>query len=265
MLPREKSRGGGRIWLFFICLMLLSCFYFDASAAERQIPFRASNIIDHAVKNDRGEELGEVDDLIMSRSGKIKKVVLSVGGFLGIGDRLVAVQFRSLRINEKGDIIYNVTKEQLERHPIFDYQKEGLSEYFYSPEPPYGTLGLRPPRGGILPPYGRPYAPFPRGRYRGEFGPWEWEYFPERLRMDAILNREVLNDTGEVVGEVDDLMINREGKVEQIILRVGGFLGIEEKLVAMPFTPLKITDMGIVYHVTKQELKDQPAFSYEKK
>jgi sporulation protein YlmC with PRC-barrel domain len=177
----------------------------------------------------------------------------------------VAVQFRSLRIDEKGEIIYSVTKEQLEKHPIFDYRKEGLFGYYYSPPPPYGTLGLRPPRGGFHPPYGRPYAPFPRGRYRGEFGPWEWEYFPERVRMEAILNRAVLNETGEEVGEVDDLLINREGKVEEIVLRVGGFLGIDEKLVAFPFVPLKITDMGIVYNVTKQELKNQRAFSYEKK
>jgi sporulation protein YlmC with PRC-barrel domain len=265
MIAREEGKGGGRIWLVFICVTLLSFIYSFALAAERQGPFRASHIIDHLVKNDRGEGLGEVDDLIMSRNGKIKKVILSVGGFLGIGDRLVAVQYRSLRIDEKGDTIYNVTKEQLEKHPIFDYRKEGLFEYYYSPPPPYGALGLPPPHGGVLPPYGRPYAPFPRGRYRGEFGPWEWEYFPERLRIDAILNRAVLNDTGEEVGEVDDLLINREGKVKQIILRVGGFLGIDEKLVALPFVPLKMTDMGIVYNVTKQELKNQRAFSYEKK
>ena len=83
--------------------------------------------------------------------------------------------------------------------------------------------------------------------------------------MSAVLNREVLNDKGEGVGEVDDLIINRSGKVEQIILSVGGFLGIDEKLVAMPFKPLKITDIGIVYNVTMQELKNLPGFSYERK
>jgi hypothetical protein len=48
--------------------------------------FRASKIIDQAVKNTQGEEVGEVDDLIMSRNGMIKKVILSTGGFLGVGD-----------------------------------------------------------------------------------------------------------------------------------------------------------------------------------
>ena len=55
-----------------------------------------------------------------------------------------------------------------------------------------------------------------------------------------------------------------KGKVEEIILSVGGGLEIEAKLVGMPFKPLKITDMGIVYNVSRQELKNRPGFSYEK-
>ena len=211
--------------------------------------------------------MGEVDDLIMSRNGKIKKVILSVGGFLGIGDRLVAVPFKSLKIDEKNNIIYNVTKQQLENHPVFSYRREGLYGYYYQPFYPLPAYGTRreyryPPP----PPYGEPYAPFPpRGKYRGEFGPWEWEYFPERLRISAILNQVVLNNKGEEAGEIDDLIINRVGKVEQIILSLGGFLGIDEKLVSIPFKPLKVTDLGIVYNVSREELKNLPGFSYEKK
>ncbi len=83
--------------------------------------------------------------------------------------------------------------------------------------------------------------------------------------MSVILNRTVLNNKGEDVAEINDLIINRNGKVEQIILSVGGFLGIDEKLVAMPFKPLKVTDLGIVYNVSKQQLKDRSGFSYEDK
>ena len=284
----KQQRGSGRICLGFligvVSLVFLSLNGFaaevqrDKKAGQQaghpqqeriylQEGFRASRIIDQAVKNAQGEELGEVDDLIMSRNGKIKKVVLSVGGFLGIGDRLVAVPFKSLKINEKDDIVYNVTKQQLEDHPVFSYRREGLYGYYYQPFYPLPAYGMRreyryPPP----PPYGEPYAPFPpRGKYRGEFGPWEWEYFPERLRISAILNRVVLNNKGEEEGEIDDLIINRIGKVEQIILSVGGFLGFDEKLVAMPFKPLKVTDMGIVYNVSREELKNLPGFSYERK
>jgi sporulation protein YlmC with PRC-barrel domain len=83
--------------------------------------------------------------------------------------------------------------------------------------------------------------------------------------MTSILNRAVVNNEGEEMGEIVDLIINRSGKIEQIILSVGGFLGIDEKLVAMPFKPLKVTDMEIVYSVSREELKNLPGFSYEKK
>jgi sporulation protein YlmC with PRC-barrel domain len=284
----KQKRGSGKIWMgFFIGVVSLFFLFLNGTEAEAQggkkageqtvsqqqervglqESLRASKIIDHTVKNGQGEELGEVDDLIMSRNGKIKKVTLSVGGFLGFGDRLVAVPFRSLQISEKGNIVYNATKPQLENHPIFSYGKEGLYEYYYAPPPPYGQLGLRSPRGyRWYPPYGQPYGPFPApGRYKGEYGPWEWEYFPERLRISAILTRVALNDKGEEMGEIDDLIIDREGKVGQIILSVGGFLGIDEKLVTLPFKPLKVTDLGIVYDVTKQEIKNSPRFTYEKK
>ena len=75
----------------------------------------------------------------------------------------------------------------------------------------------------------------------------------------------MLNNKGEEVGEVDDLIINRDGKVQWIILSVGGFMDIHEKLVAMPFKQLKVTDLGIVYDVSKEELKRHPAFSYGRK
>jgi sporulation protein YlmC with PRC-barrel domain len=231
---------------------------------------RASKMIDEIVRNDHGEELGEVDDLIMSRSGKIKKVILSVGGFLGVGYRLVAVQYRSLQINEKGDLIYNVTKEQLEKHPEFSYRKEGLYGNYFPPTPtyryPYNPGYYFPqnppyPPYPPNPPYGKPYGTIPEGRHRGWYEyPWTWEYFPDRLQISAILNRSVLNDRGEMVGELDDLLISPKGKVDQMILSVGGFLGIETKLVAVPFRPLKITDMGIVYNVTQQELEHLPEF-----
>ena len=56
--------------------------------------------------------------------------------------------------------------------------------------------------------------------------------------------------------------MNHDYRVEQIILSVGGFMDIHEKLVAMPFKQLKVTDLGIVYDVSKEELKGRPAFSY---
>jgi hypothetical protein len=59
-------------------------------------------------------------------------------------------------------------------------------------------------------------------------------------------------------------MIHRDGKVEKIILSIGGFkfLGIGEKLGALPYQSLKTIDLGLVYNVTMQQLKGLPEFNY---
>jgi sporulation protein YlmC with PRC-barrel domain len=76
----------------------------------------------HKVQNPAGEDLGKIDDLVLDRrSGRVLYAVLSVGKFLGIRDRLVAVPWKSLRQKGKQKtFILNVDKETLLHAPYFD-------------------------------------------------------------------------------------------------------------------------------------------------
>lgn len=63
--------------------------------------WRASKVIGLYVYNDADERLGAINDLLTDHSGKIVKAVIGVGGFLGIGESDVAVNFDQLRfVNE---------------------------------------------------------------------------------------------------------------------------------------------------------------------
>jgi PRC-barrel domain protein len=53
--------------------------------------YRASKVIGSSVTNDANETIGKIDDLLVSFDGKDPYVVLSIGGFLGVGSQLVAV------------------------------------------------------------------------------------------------------------------------------------------------------------------------------
>jgi sporulation protein YlmC with PRC-barrel domain len=53
--------------------------------------WRASKVVGLSVYNDSNESLGSINDLLMDKSGDIKAVVIGVGGFLGVGEHLVAV------------------------------------------------------------------------------------------------------------------------------------------------------------------------------
>jgi sporulation protein YlmC with PRC-barrel domain len=61
------------------------------SASQLQRDWRASKVVGLSVYNDNNEKLGSINDLLMDKSGSIKAVVLGVGGFLGMGEHLVAV------------------------------------------------------------------------------------------------------------------------------------------------------------------------------
>ena len=58
---------------------------------------RASKVVGLAVYNDNNDSVGTINDLLMDKSGNIKAVVLGVGGFLGVGEHLVAVPFDKVK------------------------------------------------------------------------------------------------------------------------------------------------------------------------
>ncbi|MBC7585001.1 MAG: PRC-barrel domain-containing protein [Tardiphaga sp.] len=63
--------------------------------------WRTSKVVGLNVYNDGNESLGSINDLLTDKSGNIKAVVIGVGGFLGVGEQLVAVPFDKIKfVNE---------------------------------------------------------------------------------------------------------------------------------------------------------------------
>jgi sporulation protein YlmC with PRC-barrel domain len=59
--------------------------------------WRGSKVVGLNVYNDQNESVGSINDLLMDKSGNIKAVVLGVGGFLGMGEHLVAIPFDKIK------------------------------------------------------------------------------------------------------------------------------------------------------------------------
>jgi hypothetical protein len=100
---------------------------------------KASDLIGMTVKNRQEETLGKVADLAVDvESGRIIAVILSSGGFLGIGDELSAVPPRALRFNATRDTLQlDASKETLSNAPHFkasqwpDFAQPGYSGGIY--------------------------------------------------------------------------------------------------------------------------------------
>jgi 3D (Asp-Asp-Asp) domain-containing protein len=80
----------------------------------------------------------------------------------------------------------------------------------------------------------------------------------------------VTNDTGESIGNISDLLFDKSGRIANVVIGVGGFLGIGEKNVAMPFTALSVTADAngkrvVKVALSKDQLKAAPDFKATEK
>jgi sporulation protein YlmC with PRC-barrel domain len=72
-----------------------------ASDSSFQGNWRASKLVGLSVYNDNNESVGSINDLLTDKNGNIKAVVIGVGGFLGVGEHLVAIPFEKVKfVNE---------------------------------------------------------------------------------------------------------------------------------------------------------------------
>jgi sporulation protein YlmC with PRC-barrel domain len=72
-------------------------------------------------------KLGEIEDVLIDPEGKVAAMILGVGGFLGIGEKAVAVPFQAVHFKSKDENkwypVMNVTKEALSRAPALRYDR----------------------------------------------------------------------------------------------------------------------------------------------
>ena len=68
-----------------------------------------------------GENMGRIVDIIVDRSGQIRAAIIDFAGFLGMGSRKIAVDWRSLHFDPKkaGSVVVNLTKDQLRVAPVY--------------------------------------------------------------------------------------------------------------------------------------------------
>jgi sporulation protein YlmC with PRC-barrel domain len=114
-----------------VCLLLTGV-VFAAEQATTSAPLteqqksmsplaKASEVIGMTVTNTKGEKLGKVDEVLLSPQGCAKYAVLSHGGLLGIGDKLVPLPWSALKPSKDGKtLIVGLDKEILEKAPNFD-------------------------------------------------------------------------------------------------------------------------------------------------
>jgi len=85
------------------------------------MPTRASEIIGLNVKDRTGEQLGEVEDIVIGKDGRVQYIIISHGGVLGIGENMVPIPYKTAEVDVEQDaiVLKNVDKQMLEKAPNF--------------------------------------------------------------------------------------------------------------------------------------------------
>jgi sporulation protein YlmC with PRC-barrel domain len=123
---------------------------------------RAADMIGRSVQGSDGKPLGKVKDAVVdAQSGKIQKLVIASGGFLGLGAKNVALDFDRVEVRPEGGIVAkDVTRKDVEAMPRYDAAAE--TEPLDKPPPPAavapGTTGV----GGVGAGGGGAIVPPPR-------------------------------------------------------------------------------------------------------
>jgi sporulation protein YlmC with PRC-barrel domain len=107
----------------------------NAFAAETlsTLPSTATTVTNYykqAVYDPKENKIGDIDDVLVDKDGRITALVIGVGGFLGVGEKDVAVPFSAVKGTKKDNkwwLTLNETKDSLKKAVGFKYNKETTS------------------------------------------------------------------------------------------------------------------------------------------
>jgi sporulation protein YlmC with PRC-barrel domain len=252
----------------------------------------ATNLIGENVYNGTGDDaetIGDVNDLVLSPEGQIEAIVIGVGGFLGIGEKDVAVDYSTIEWAERdGDrwIVISATAEQLKELPAFDrapYQPVApvASNDAAAPAPSAATppatdgTAAAPAAPATDSTAAAPAAPAdntaeaPAATDTTETAAIDRSTLKEvnamELRSEDFVGTTVYGADDANVGEIGDVVLGQDGKVDAVIIDVGGFLGVGEKEVAVGMDNLAFMadedgDRYLYTKFTKEQLDAAPAY-----
>jgi sporulation protein YlmC with PRC-barrel domain len=86
--------------------------------------YKVTNLLGQTIINEQGQEIGQVTEVLVSTGQKEVQIILSVGGFLGLGDKLISVPLSELT-QKQGRLICDLCKEEIQEKPEITFPKGG--------------------------------------------------------------------------------------------------------------------------------------------
>jgi len=240
--------------------------------SARMMLHRASEINGMKVLNSANKELGTIKDTVIDmRPGVVNYAVLSYGGFLGLGNKLFAVPWDALQ--HKHDVnnatpyfVLDIDESTLKQSPGFDeshWPNFGDTQYTGKLDTFYDKF--RKPHAGVS-------VTTPRADIKVDVAKAS-DKSAERimLRSSTIMGMKVKNEAQKDLGSVSDLVIEiHPGKIRYAALSYGGFLGLGDKLFAVPWKAFEFKhdisqkEFSLVLNMDEARLRKATGFDKNK-
>jgi sporulation protein YlmC with PRC-barrel domain len=210
---------------------------------------KLDEVIGKEVVNLEGENLGEIKDVALDpEAARIGYGVLSFGGVLGAGDKLFAVPWSVLKPHGADKYVINVPKDRLESAPGFAK----------SAWPNMLDVKWNETIHGY---YQQPYY-WDRERDAASSRSLSSER-PAVYKASEVIGMKVHNRQAESIGEIEDIVVEPlRGDIRYAVVGVGGFLGIGERYIAVPWPALSYdaSKKELILDVTKEQVEAAPGF-----
>lgn len=210
---------------------------------------------------DDWENIGSVNDVIFSTDGNIEAVVLDIGGFLGIGAREISLTMDELTLindtssDEEFFVVYNGAPAGLEQRPEMD--RDSMTQQGRT----FQTTG------------GDTVVTDDAAMQTDNTVVTDNSYLTDEdraaLTADDLIDADVHDMNGEDIGNIEDIVLTADGQVGNVIVDVGGFLGIGARSVALAFDDLQIardeggmtSSLSVWVDLTEEELETMPIWT----
>lgn len=250
--------------------------YPDASMAPKAINIRTSNLIgmsvyaaetaEDAIKFDGVQEgwnnIGEINNVIITRDGMVQAVAVDIGGFLGVGERQVAVQISAIRFandestaDDANDFFLVMAAAQADLESAPEYMMGDMSVGTDAALTDAATTDTSVTDDAVN-------ETAKQDTMRDGNVMAEADYLTSAKLTGAAVYDAEDNDGGQV----SDLILTEDGQVTQAVIDVGGFLGIGLKPVALPLIDIDILrneagdEVRVFARHTREELDAMPNY-----
>lgn len=192
------------------------------------------------------DDIGEINEILLTRDGDVQSVIVGVGGFLGIGEKDVAVNMSELRfVEEEGDmddffLLIEATAVGVQDAPAYEYNQ--LTNTMGDSDKMHAWTGPKVALDG----YDRVQ--------------------PDALTTEDLTGAPVVGVNDEEVGEIGKLLLSSDGKLDRAVIDVGGFLGLGEHEVAVDMDELTILresgegELRVYVDASQKSLEKQPEY-----